>query len=774
MGYLIAMPKRPLIPRKFKSRTKVKAPSARPHTTYQRRWFYQKNKKLLEHSVNKTFEQILWMSDYEFKDWMTQLRKVVLEIWDTDGVPPTVGQDEKDIIDQFERIERFTVSGFLKQQAGKPNQKIVLNTSKIGTAANQWFPTMMATKINYTADLDKGVSIYDHFKDEALFKKMLTYGNRHFKRDSFYHYSHVVRRNADDIKKYLFSCKTGGEWILKFEAQAKTLRKKYDYWISPYDIKKKRTGYNEDSCKAEYLTISRRELLKLPIPKQSKVNIKDNQKASHFCIRVFEKGQRLFPLGFKAFRVSFCQYAVNFPPLTAKFLYERYLERLNLEKAIIWDPSAGWGGRILGAMGIRKDFKVHYIGTDPNTDHNTTEGRTKYHELADFYNSIRSGLRSSKKKSRSPSEPNTYEIFQCGSEEMSGQPGFQKYKGKVDLVFTSPPYFGKELYSEDPGQSAIKFNEYDGWREGFLVPTLKTAVEWLRPGGYLLWNIANVKFSNKKLRLEDDSCRALKDLGMERVEVLKMALASMPGANRLDVSNTTTTEEIVNDSSGTRTVKSNRGKIKAGHGSWLTDDDGIERPVKYEPIFVYRKPGGKQNAKQSAIDFAEGLTDLTNDFHRALSSEKINLTWIRAIYSALEKRIAEVKGADLYKTFNKLKHHDLFITPKQLEEGNATIPQFAQRKVANHSSKKLVSKKVIVQFIEESRGKVYRFFAYAEVLPPQSGDNPGTAWVKISSSKKLAEKYWGLTMEIKRIDILQVGSAPSPFLYVNGSWSYQY
>lgn len=746
------------------------AKTTQPTHKYKRNWFYQKNKKLLEHPVNKTFEQVLWMSDREFKDWMTELRQVVLEIWDNDGVPPTVGQDESDIVDQFERIERFIVSGFLKQQAGKPNQKIVLNTSKIGTAANQWFPTMMATKINYTTDLDKGVSIYDHFKDETLFKKMLSYGERNFKRDSFYHYSHVVRRNTDDTKKYLFSCKTGREWILKFESQETNLRKKYDYWISAYDTKKTYTGYDDKLREAEFLTISRSDLLKLPIPKQSKVNIKKNEKATDFCIRVFEKGQKLFPIGFKAFRVSLCQYAVNFPPLTAKFLYERYLERLGVEKAIIWDPSAGWGGRILGAMGIKKDFKVHYIGTDPNTDHNTTNGRTKYHELADFYNSVRTGKRVGKKKRRSPSEPNTFEVFQCGSEEMSAKKEFQKYKGKVDIVFTSPPYFGKEMYSKDPGQSAIKFSEYEGWREGFLKPTLKTAVEWLRPGGYLLWNIANVKFSNKKLRLEDDSCRALKDLGMERVEVLKMALASMPGANRLDVSDATTTEEIINDSSGMKTVKSNRGKIKAGHGSWTTDEDGVERPVKYEPIFVYRKPGGKQNAKQLAIDFAESLTDLTNDFHRALSSEKINVLWIRAIYSALEKRIANVKSKDLFKTFNKLKHHDLFITQKQHEDGNATIPQFAQRKVANHSSKKLVSKNVIVQFIEESRGKVYRFFAYAEVLPPQSGDSSVTAWVKISSSKKLAEKYWGLTMEIDRLDILQVGSAPAPFLYIDGNW----
>ncbi|MCC6932244.1 MAG: hypothetical protein IT292_03200 [Deltaproteobacteria bacterium] len=127
---------------------------------------------------------------------------------------------------------------------------------------------------------------------------------------------------------------------------------------------------------------------------------------------------------------------------------------------------------------------------------------------------------------------NTYEIYQCGSEEMHKQRVFKKYKGKVDIVFTSSPYFGKEVYSDDPSLSAIKFNGYAAWRDDFLTRTLRTAVEWLRPGGYIVWNIANIRLQKKRLPLEDDSCRILKDLGMKKVEVLKMALARMPGANR--------------------------------------------------------------------------------------------------------------------------------------------------------------------------------------------------------------------------------------------------
>ena len=42
-----------------------------------------------------------------------------------------------------------------------------------------------------------------------------------------------------------------------------------------------------------------------------------------FFVRTFEPKQRLFPAGIQAFRLGLGQPAVNFPPLTARYLYER-------------------------------------------------------------------------------------------------------------------------------------------------------------------------------------------------------------------------------------------------------------------------------------------------------------------------------------------------------------------------------------------------------------------------------------------------------------------
>ena len=79
--------------------------------------------------------------------------------------------------------------------------------------------------------------------------------------------------------------------------------------------------------------------------------------------------------------------AVNFPPLTAKFVYQKYTDHIeNKNDLTVYDPSAGWGGRILGAMSI-DDRQIHYVGTDPNTDNYISElNKSRYEYVADFFN----------------------------------------------------------------------------------------------------------------------------------------------------------------------------------------------------------------------------------------------------------------------------------------------------------------------------------------------------------------------------------------------------
>jgi hypothetical protein len=521
------------------------------------KYFYEKNTEFVNSEVNKTFEEILWMSNKDFRQWLHDLRDLVVKLWDENNQPPRVGYDEAGIIHQFKKLEGFSVNSLLNRDELTGEENVIRNTRVEGNAVNQWFPSMMQTRITYS-DVSKARSIYDWFKDPDLYERHLKFARRHFKRDSFYHYSNPVR--ANDPENSLIGAETGEEWIRKFETLEHLRDSGWCYWIDPQkDGKEDYSGYSDALRNVKWLSVSREwienEGVKI-IPDYCLTNMKAN-KGSNCRIRLFKQGQKLFPLGFKAFRISYCQYAVNFPPLTAKLIYERYTKEDLSETQIIWDPSAGWGGRLLGALACNKKRHIHYIGTDPNKDHTLPDGRTKYDDFAQFYNdrARESGL--------FDADPNTWEIHQCGSEVFRDTEAFQKYIGKVSVVFTSPPYFAKEVYSEDPEQSCHKFSEYEHWRDGFLKPTLENAYQLLKKDGYLIWNIADAVFKGDMLPLEEDSCNIMKELGLEHIETLKMALAQMPGGNRVD------------PETGKPTAK-NFCKV---NGLWL----------KYEPIFVFKK-----------------------------------------------------------------------------------------------------------------------------------------------------------------------------------------
>ena len=72
--------------------------------------FYERNDWLLNHETNKTFEQVQWMSDDEFRQWFIDMRKAVVYAWDNLNRPPRVGWDEDEIRKQFREMYGFPVT----------------------------------------------------------------------------------------------------------------------------------------------------------------------------------------------------------------------------------------------------------------------------------------------------------------------------------------------------------------------------------------------------------------------------------------------------------------------------------------------------------------------------------------------------------------------------------------------------------------------------------------------------------------------------------------
>jgi len=106
----------------------------------------------------------------------------------------------------------------------------------------------------------------------------------------------------------------------------------------------------------------------------------------------------------------------NFRPSASRAIYDKYAG-----DGIVYDPSCGFGGRLLGAISSPKVIK--YIGCEPSTK--TYEGLCNMEKLAD---------------------DTIIELHKIGSEDF-------ELNEDVDLAFTSPPYFNTEVYSDEKTQS---------------------------------------------------------------------------------------------------------------------------------------------------------------------------------------------------------------------------------------------------------------------------------------------------------------------------------
>jgi DNA methylase len=510
-------------------------------------------------TVNVTYDEVLAMDGAAFLKYVEHMRAEVLRIWDEQGIAPARGWTRYEVIEDFKKLVDFPVHEFWRTDE-LTGRRCIENTYAVGNSVNAWnLSRMLKTRINYTLK-DDGRSIYDFFKRDDLFERYLPYARRHILRDSFFFFAQTVQLGQALPHRPEVVPQTALEYVQAFDAHERAYGT-HELLIEPKKGSKKAyTGYAAHLHTTKFAVLSFADFKvwgtttgKLCPPSVFRLLKSHHLNDDHeFHVRVYEKGQHIFPDMFKSFRVSVCQYAVNFPPLTAKLLYQTFLQHVP-GKAIVWDPSAGWAGRLLGAMST--DRELHYIGTDPNGSlYDEANDTNVYEAIADFYNNVRASQSLF-------GEHNTAEVYSCGSEVFPMYPHYPK--DNADMVFTSPPYFNREAYSEDQGQSYKKFGGYDAWREGFLRPTIQNAYDALKHDRYFLWNIADLKIGKDYLPLEQDSMAIAKAVGFEYKETILMTLRGMPGANRMDAEGNASAKNFC--------------KV-----------DG--KTMKYEPIHVFYKP----------------------------------------------------------------------------------------------------------------------------------------------------------------------------------------
>ena len=468
--------------------------------------------------INITYGELLNKSDSEIDNWIDELRTYVITQWDENGQPPVIGQNEDTIISNWKKLFGYDVKSFYTEDL-----KVIKNFNKFASAVNQFFPTMLKTKISSGVSSDGATSIYDMFKEDDLrehFKKSML---RALYKDSMYSFSKSILKSEVDrnVGVYLTYLNNNDKYGITVIRQTDK---------TPVDINSKYLLLNGSEVQM-YLTsgnLTEQNVRTISGELDNSITLKNGElRYYHYYIRKYKRSHKLFPTALQVFRLSLGQPAVNFPALTAKFLYEHFTEHIKDEKITVYDCSSGWGGRILGAMSTDRD--LHYVGTDPNPDN---IGR--YERVAEYYNThcFQSNPFWGKDK------PNTYEVFQDGSEVICDNPKFDKYKNSLDFVFTSPPYFNREQYSQDENQSFKKFSAYEDWRDNFLKPTLTTAYTNLKNDRFLCWNIADIKIGEDKyISLEQDSIDIVKSLGGEYQGIYKMLMTRMVGIDTSKIKN---------------------------------------------------------------------------------------------------------------------------------------------------------------------------------------------------------------------------------------------
>ncbi len=179
-----------------------------------------------------------------------------------------------------------------------------------------------------------------------------------------------------------------------------------------------------------------------------------------------------------------------FRPAVAKYVYQTYGNN-----GVVWDPCAGYGGRLLGALAAG----VHtYIGTD--IEPATVEGN-----LAIAKHLGVSG---------------SYKVELHAAEDFD--PGVP-----LDLVFTSPPYFDLETYGKASLRASVGYGSPQGWVESFLRPVMIKAMERLKPGGYLVLNLPYKPVLGTRLDVE--ASREAKGLGLRELPTLWMPIRTFKG-----------------------------------------------------------------------------------------------------------------------------------------------------------------------------------------------------------------------------------------------------
>lgn len=187
------------------------------------------------------------------------------------------------------------------------------------------------------------------------------------------------------------------------------------------------------------------------------------------------------------------------------FVVPSHMLVLRYKGKVFITGNCGFGGRMLGALSSKKNFK--YVGTDP-----CTETMYHLHQLGDYIEMV-------------TGRDDSYELHCCGSEVFKGP------ENSIDFAFSSPPYFNLEVYSDEETQCYNKFPELNQWLEGYVRETIKNIKHMLKKGRCYAVNIADFKVGGgSEVAYVDEWIRISTEEGMPLFDTVYLGVTARAGS----------------------------------------------------------------------------------------------------------------------------------------------------------------------------------------------------------------------------------------------------
>lgn len=191
---------------------------------------------------------------------------------------------------------------------------------------------------------------------------------------------------------------------------------------------------------------------------------------------------------YECFRINLGS-IVMFKSTTAKYLYKKY------RATSVLDPTAGWGGRMLGAWAL----DIDYTGIDTNT--NMKQAYSDMMSYLDQYSDFGNPL---------------IQEERTGKLQMIWQSALDVDFSKLDydFVLTSPPYVNLEIY-----EHMTPWQKDEDFYENFFIPLWQKCVDNIKQGGKVCFNISPKMYDDAVkhgLTPCDDEEDLLQQLGQQK------------------------------------------------------------------------------------------------------------------------------------------------------------------------------------------------------------------------------------------------------------------